>query len=222
MPPDEIGSALQDLGDQDAVTRGRAVDRIAEEGDRRLSASLWPLLKDPDAVVRFKTACALAAQGDRRGEPVLLWALGNRDLAALSLEALIDLCAPGAIPSLQAFARRRFLHPLERLLAFAALHRAGDPAAAPRIEACLASSRPEERGFALELCGRLALPGALVRLTAVLADPDDPHQLDALRGLRALGDPQALPALERALSSPDDEVAALAREIARELKESRP
>ena len=212
MPSDTIQAHFDALSDRDAVTRGRAIDALAEAQPAELVTRLKPLLEDVDWVVRFKAACALAWAGDDAGGPVLIEALPQRELCFMALQALSALGSDKARPGLEAFFRRRFLHPLERLQAAAALVRCGDPDAAAFIEEKMNTGQPEERGFALELWGRLGLPGALDKLQGVLVDPQHPHRLDAVRGLAELGDGRAKNLLGRIAQDPDDlELAAEAR-----------
>lgn len=212
MPQDDLQPHIAALTDRDAVARGRAVDALAEARAPDLVGLLRPLLSDSDWVVRFKAACALAWAGDDAGGSVLVEALTKRDLCFIALQALTALGSDKALPGLRAFFGRRFLHPLERLQAAAALVRCGDGSAAGFIDQRLARGEPTERGFALELWGRLRLPGALDKLQAVLVDPVDPHRLDAVRGLAELGDTRARPLLARVAREQDDpELAAEAR-----------
>ena len=178
------------------------------------------MLDDRDGVVAFKAALALAWLGDDSGVPVLLWALSNRDLCFLALQALADLGSPRALPELKRFFSRRFLHVLERLQASAALHRAGDSEGTTYLRGRLGSSHPEERGLALELWGRLKMPDALDLLLGVASDPQDAQRLDAVRGLLQLGDRRALELLDRIAADPSDpELAELAGEAAAVLRE---
>ena len=123
-------AAAEELTHPDAVVRGRALDELAGQADRRLAARIKPLLEDDDWVVRFKAALALAWMGADCGLPLLVEALSQLDLCFMALQALAELGSDKALPGLRAFFKRRFLHPLERLQAAAALHRCGDEQAA--------------------------------------------------------------------------------------------
>ncbi len=210
-----------ELDHPDPQVRGRAVDALAEQRSTRSRELLRQRLADDDWVVRFKAARALAWMGDDAGAALLAEALAQRDLCFMALQALAALGSPTSRPALQRFFHRRFLHPLERMQAAAALVRCGDESAADWLALRLESRRPEERGFALELWGRLARPDARQRLEAVLADPADPQRLDAVRGLAQLGDRAALDLLRRVAAEPGDaELAAEARAAADWLEDS--
>lgn len=207
------------LKSADSVARAEAAEALAEAQDQASRAEIRALLDDPDRITAFRAACALSLFGDDAGAGVLTWALDQRDLCFDALRALTRLAPPAALAPVQKFFARRFLHPLERLQAAAALHAMGDPRGTAHLEQCRGSRRPEERGFALELAGALHLPGALELLRGVLEDERDPHRLDAARGLAWLADPRAVPALERAARDPaDPELAALAADVLRTLR----
>jgi HEAT repeat protein len=195
---------IDQLKSCDSLVRGAAIDAIVEEGTPNVEV-LYPLLDDPDPVVRFKVACALAEWHDNRGLPLLIGALAIRELCFMALEALLLLGAPEAVPELKRFFGRRFLHPIERLQAAAALYRSGEPSALDFIRECLTSRKQDERGMAIELWGRLQQPGARDLLEAILADPDDAQRLDAVRGLEMLNDPRSLALLDRVAADPQDE-----------------
>ncbi|HOX46294.1 MAG TPA: HEAT repeat domain-containing protein [Myxococcota bacterium] len=216
-------TVLARLADPDPVLRGEAIDAWLELEPPRPTAELHPLAADTDPVVAFRAGAALAWRGDARGLAALLWGLSKPDLCFMALDALTELGAPEAREPLLQFFRRRFIHPLERLQAAAALQRLGAPEGAEHLARCLESRRPEERGFALELSGRLRLPGALERLQTTLADPRHPHRLDAARGLGLLGDARALPSLERAArDGADPELAEVAAQAVALLREPGP
>lgn len=195
---------IDQLKSPDSLERGAAIDSIVVEGTRNCEV-LFPLLGDPDGVVRFKAACALADWGDNRGLPVLIGALSDRELSFIACQALFALGAPEAAPELKRFFGRRFLHPIERLQAAAALFRCGEQSALDFIRERLSSHRPDERGMAIELWGRLRQPGARSLLENVLADPNDAQRLDAVRALELLNDPRSLTLLERVAADPQDE-----------------
>ncbi len=219
--PPEPASDAGGLSHPDPRVRGRAVDALAEQPGARSRELLRQRLADQDWVVRFKAAGALAWMGDDTGVEVLAEALAQRELCFMALQALAALGSPTSRPALDRFFQRRFLHPLERMQAAAALVRCGDESAADWLARRLESRRAEERGFALELWGRLARPDARQRLEAVLADPTDPHRLDAVRGLAQLGDRAALDLLRRVAAEPDDaELAAEARAAAEWLEDA--
>jgi HEAT repeat protein len=214
------GPWRQQLHDPDPIRRGRAAEALGAAGDTQSVPVLRELLRDRDGVVAFKAAQALAFLGDAGGVSVLVWALRTPDLCFASLQALTEVAAPEAREPLQRFFSRPFLHPLERMQAAAALHRLGVEPATRYLCSCLESTRPEVRGFALELWGRMRMPEALERLVRILEDPTDPHRLDAVRGLGQLGDPRALPALRRvAASGEDPELSELARAAADGMRE---
>lgn len=200
----DVEQAIDALESRDAVTRGRAIEALVEMNITGLADRLVPMLEDGDWVVRFKAASALAWLGDESGVSVLLDALRQRDLCFMALQALTELGSSQALDGIRAFSKRRFLHPLERLQTAAALVSCGDKTWLPYIEQRLQSTKPEERGLALELLGRLGTAGALDRLQAVLADPDDLQRMDALRGIAALDDRRAEPLLERVAGEPED------------------
>ena len=203
---------IEELSHSDAVVRGQAIDLLAENPRPGLVDRLRPMLEDPDWVVCFKAACALAWVGDDVGVSALVDALAQRELCFAAMQALTELGSPKALPGLQAFFKRRFLHPLERLQAAGALHRSGDERAAAFIVERRDRGLPEERGFALELTGRLRLPAAFEILEQVLVDGEHVHRLDALRGLVDLGDARALELLERvSMETGDPELAEEAR-----------
>jgi HEAT repeat protein len=219
--PPEPDPDVGGLSHPDPQVRGRTVDALAERPGARSRELLRQRLADDDWVVRFKAAAALAWMGDDAGVGRLVEALAQRELCFMALQALAALGSPTSLPALERFFRRRFLHPLERMQAAAALVRCGDESAADWLARRLESHRPEERGFALELWGRLGRPDARQRLEAVLADPVDPHRLDAVRGLAQLGDRAALALLRRVAAEPGDaELAAEARAAAEWLEES--
>lgn len=204
MVSSDIQHAVDDLESDDAVTRGRAIESLVDMSVTGLADRLRPMLDDGDWVVRFKAASALAWLKDESGVEILLDALRQKDLCFMALQSLTELGSGEALEGIRAFSKRRFLHPLERLQAAAAVVRCGDESSLKYIEQCCQSEKPEERGLALELLGRLAAPGALDRLQAVLADPQDPLRLDALRGLAALDDRRAQALLERVAGEPED------------------
>lgn len=195
---------IDQLKSRDSLARGAAVDAIIAEGTPYVEV-LCPLLDDPDPVVRFKVACALAEWHDDRGLPLLIGALAVRDLCFMALEALLILGAPEAVPELKRFFSRRFLHPIERLQAAAALFCCGEPSALDFIRERLTSRRPDERGMAIELWGRLNQPGARELLESILTDPNDAQRLDAVRALEMLNDPRSLALLERVAAEKQDE-----------------
>ncbi len=205
MVSENVQQAIDALDSDDAVVRGRAIETLMELGLSGLADRLRPLLEDRDWVVRFKAASALAWLGDESGVEVLLDALRQRDLCFMALQSLTELGSAAALEGIRNFSKRRFLHPLERLQAAAAMFSSGDESSLLYIEQRTLSSKPEERGLALELLGRLSAAGALDRLQAVLANPDDPQRMDALRGLAALDDRKAQPLLERVASEQEDE-----------------
>lgn len=216
----QVETWIEESRSADPVVRGRAAERLGACGAPACVEVLAGLLADSDMMVRLKAACELAWLGDERGIPVLVWALDQRALCFIALEALTALGAPGSLPAVRRFFRRWRLHPLERIQAAAAMHTGGDGEGTAFLEDKLASGRPEERGLALELWGRLSMPGALDRLQAVLSDPAHPHRLDAARGLGHLGDPRGLPLLDRMARQVDDAILAdVAREAAQEVRE---
>ena len=145
----------------------------------------------------------------------MVWALSRIELCFAALQALTRLGSPESLPAVRRFFKRRFLHRLERMQAAAVLHRCGDEEGTKFLEEQLNSSKPEERGFALELWGRLKMPGAYELLVKVLLDPQDPHHLDAVRGLGHLGDTRGLSVLERlSVQKQDLELASVAQEAA--------
>ena len=220
--PVDTQQLIDRLNSRDSLERGAAVDAIVADGTRNIEA-LYPLLNDPDGVVRFKVACALAEWDDDRGLPVLIGALPIRELCFMALEALYLLAAPQAVPELKRFFGRRFLHPIERLQAAAALVRSGEPSALNFIRERLSSRRPDERGMAIELWGRLRQPDARALLEAILADSHDAQRLDAVRGLQQLNDPRGLALLDRVAADTQDEqlaeAARTAADIIRRLNE---
>jgi HEAT repeat protein len=195
---------IEQARNPDAVERGRAAEALGAMGGEPAVEALVHLLEDPDVIVRFKAAMALAWLERDQGVPVLVWALGRKELCFMALEALAEIGSPAALPEIRRFFSRWHLHPLERLQAAAALHRCGDDAGTDFLRTKLGSSRPEERGFALELWGKLRMPGALDLLHEVLTDPNDPQRMDAARGLGHLGDPRSLPLLDRLSRQQED------------------
>lgn len=223
QPPADLASLRQALAGEDSVERAAAAEALAEAGDETSRPAIRTLLADPDPITAFRAACALSLLGDDAGTAVLVWALGKRDLCFEALRAITRLATPAAIEPVRQFFARRWLHPLERLQAAAALHAMKDASGTEHLERCRTSQRPEERGFALELAGALRLPGALEILRGVLEDERDAHRLDAARGLWLLGDPRALPALERAARDPaDPELAELAAQAAEAIRAADP
>ncbi len=200
----DVQEAIDALENDDGVVRGKAIEALVEMNVTGLADRLRPMLDDRDWVVRFKAASALAWLGDESGVEILLDGLRQRDLCFMALQSLTELGSAEALDGIKAFSRRRFLHPLERLQAAAAMVRCGDESSLAYIENRIESSKPEERGLALELLGRLDVQGALDRLQGVLADPADPQRLDALRGLAALDDRRAEPLIERVAGESDD------------------
>jgi HEAT repeat protein len=195
---------IEDLSHSDGVVRGRAIDLLAQNPRPGLVDRLRPMLEDPDWVVCFKAACALAWVGDDEAVSLLVEALSQRELCYSALQALTELGSPKALPGLQTFFKRRFLHPLERLQAAGARYRSGDELAAEFIIERRKQGQPEERGFALELTGRLRLPGAFECLAQVLGDREHALRLDAVRGLVDLGDARATKLLERVSAETGD------------------
>ncbi|NMB76121.1 MAG: HEAT repeat domain-containing protein [Myxococcales bacterium] len=222
LPPphdtaDSLARARAALGSSDSVERADAAEALAEARDALSAPAIRALLSDPDPISAFRAAVALSVLGDDAGVEVLVWALDKRDLCFEALRGLTRLAAPAALEPVQRFFARRWLHPLERLQAAAALHVMGDASGTAHLERCQTSTRAEERGFALELAGALRLPGALELLRGVLEDERDIHRLDAARGLSLLGDARAIPVLERTARDPSDpELAALAQQALQE------
>jgi HEAT repeat protein len=209
----EVEKLFEQLEDEDSVVRGKAAEQLGAIGGAGVLDALGKLLDDPDVIVRFKVAVALAYLGDDRGVEALLWALSRTELCFAALQALTALGSPESLVTVRRFFKRLFLHRLERMQAAAVLHRCGDAEGTEFLKEKLDSSRPEERGFALELWGRLNMPGAYELLRRVLKDPGDPHHLDAARGLGHLGDTRALEMLEELSQQKQDaELAAVARE----------
>jgi HEAT repeat protein len=209
----EVEKLFEQLEDEDSVVRGKAAERLGDIGGAGVVDALSKLLEDPDVIVRFKVAVALAYLGDDRGVEALIWALSRSELCFAALQALTYLGSPGSLPAVRRFFKRLFLHRLERMQAAAVLHRCGDEEGTKFLQEKLHSSRPEERGFALELWGRLKIPGAYDLLVKVLEDPADPHHLDAARGLGHLGDTRGLEILGKlAKQQRDLELAAVAQE----------
>ncbi len=211
---------LRAAAGSDAVARGRAAEALGEAGGQEARAALGRLLEDADPVVRFKSAVVLARRGDGRGVPAILWGLERTELCALALDALLFLESPPVRQQLKRFFRRWRLHPIERALAAGVLHRCGDEEETRHLERCLRSSRPEERGMAIELYGRLELPGALDVLQDILSNPHETHRLDAARGLIWLADKRSLPLLRRLAREDDAELAYLAREAMAAIEEN--
>jgi len=210
LDPSDRQFWLEAARSSDAVLRGQAADNLAGESDAKALKALEMLLGDGDRVVRFKAALAFAQVGDDRGLEAILWALERPELCALALDVLIELRSERARGAIMKFFRRLRLHPLERLLAAAALHGIGEAQGTEFVLGSLSSRRPEVRGMAIELLGRLALPGALERLLEVLSQPNHPHSLDAVRGLAWLRDKRSLPLLRRlSRESSDAELAEL-------------
>lgn len=211
---DALARARAALGSQDSVERADAAEALAEAQDAPSAPAIRALLSDPDPITAYRAATALSVLGDDAGVEVLVWALQKRDLCFDALRALTRLAAPAALEPVRKFFARRWLHPLERLQAAAALHAMGDASGTAHLERCQTSTRADERGFALELAGALRLPGALELLRGVLEDERESHRLDAARGLWLLGDARAVPVLERAARDPSDpELAALAAQV---------
>ena len=209
----EVEKLFEQLEDEDSVVRGKAAERLGAIGGAGVVDALGKLLEDPDVIVRFKTAVALAYLDDDRGVGALVWGLSRTELCFAALQALTRLGSAESLPAVKKFFKRLFLHRLERMQAAAVLHRCGDEEGTKFLEEKLNSSKPEERGFALELWGRLKMPGAYELLIRVLEDPDDPHHLDAARGLGHLGDTRGLEMLEKlAAQRRDLELAAVAKE----------
>jgi HEAT repeat protein len=209
----EVEKLFLQLEDKDSVVRGKAAEQLGAIGGAGVMDALGKLLEDPDVIVRFKVAVVLAYLGDDRGVAALLWALSRIELCFAALQALTRLGSPESLPAVRRFFKRRFLHRLERMQAAAVLHRCGDEEGTKLLKEKLSSSRPEERGFALELWGRLKMPGAYELLVKVLWDPSDFHHLDAARGLGHLGDTRGLDVLDGLLEQKrDPELALVARE----------
>jgi HEAT repeat protein len=209
----KVEKLFEQLEDEDSVVRGKAAERLGAVGGAAVVDALTKLLEDPDVIVRFKTAVALAYLGNDRGVEALVWALSRTELCFAALQALTKLGSAESLPAVKKFFKRVFLHRLERMQAAAVLHRCGDEEGTKFLEDKLNSSKPEERGFALELWGRLKMPGAYELLTRVLEDPADPHHLDAARGLGHLGDTRGLEMLEGlSRQKHDPELAAVAQE----------
>ncbi len=183
---------VSNLENSDPIIRGRAAESLGASGDRRSGFYLRKLISDPDFMVRFKAAIELAWRKDDTGVQVLLQALHKKDLCFMTLEALCELGSEKSLSNLQRFFSKWSLHPLERMLAAAGLHRLGDRQGSDFLAVKLDSLQSEERGFALELWGRLKMPQALDVLMKVASDPYDNHQLDAVRGLAWLEDTRCL------------------------------
>jgi HEAT repeat protein len=222
---DELQLQLERLDDDDPVERGRAAEVLGDlaraGSQQRAIDGLVRLQRDPDVIVRFKAARELAWLGDDRGLEALVWALSRKELCFVSLEALTQLGTKASLEPVKQFFKRWFLHPLEKIQAAAALHRCGDEEGTDFLKSRLNSTRPEERGFALELWGKLRMEGALDLLQGVLSEINNPHRLDAVRGLGHLGDKRSLALLDRISKQQEDELLAqTAREAAQAVRDS--
>lgn len=201
---DSLSDLISNLQHTDPIQRSKSLDALAELNTPKHRALFYTLLKDPDWVICFKAACALAWVGDTAGLEILTKALTQRDLCFIALQALYQLGAPESLPALRSFYARRFINPLERMQAAAAMVRAGDDHLVGWIESGVNSKRAEERGFALELIGRLGLSGAFEKLKQTVLDQKSPHRLDAFRGLYQLEDSRCLTLFEQLADDQDD------------------
>jgi HEAT repeat protein len=153
------------LADGDAEVRESVCEALAVVGDRRCAGWVAELLADPRPGTRFAAASTLAGFADARGLDVLVAALGERERAWEAMEGLETIGDARAVEPLLAQLRRRFLTPVLRVRAAAALTMLvpdGPAGAEARayLEKCRRSRREEVRGYAVEALERLGAGAA--------------------------------------------------------------
>ena len=215
------------LDDPREEMRFQAVDALAVHLPELAEAHLLPLLDDPDARVgsaaaralgaleahgaadalaakldgplAFDAAVALAELGDARGEPSLVRALADRQLALDATEALGLVATDAGRDALARTAERFFAPLLLRAAAGAALARRGDARSVAALDRVLRAWRADGRDYAVHAAGELGLADlvpALARLVRRLRGADPGVLAAALEALAEESEP-AREALER-------------------------
>jgi HEAT repeat protein len=149
------------LADSDPEVRTSVCEALVLVADRRAAGWLADLLGDTDRRVRFAAACTLGFLGDARGLSELTAALPDRARAWDAIESLEAAGDARAAEPLAAQMRRRFLQPVLRVRAAAAicLVAPGTPLATEArafLDKQAGSRREEVRGLAAELLEHIA------------------------------------------------------------------
>ena len=176
-----------------AALRGPGSNRALDSYERWLTASKQedPFLLDEIAVSVLRT---LAASDNPRARFTALGALARYGDAAARKE--IGALAGQTELSVEAEA---------------ALARAGDPSAIPRLRARIAAGGPLDKSEAINALKETGQPGTVDAIAEALSDPAPPSRIAAANALAELGAVEALPKLRAAAADPEPSVRTMVR-----------